>query len=934
MFSKNCHTVLIILSVLFGSAEAGLSQTKSPTGIDLGSLDKSHSVNLSDWGPYSKKYAGISHVQDIQSGLRFDFSVVPGYYRNTILVPNVLFESGYFPWENNGTSTRYTYRYQLEWKDKVYADVTYHVIDQSTVLTAIKCTNNTAVPQNLVLNLMSFIDYPDDYPDRQAIVANGAIWYNATDYESLSYGEVSPQDNLVYDGFKRGEIRNREYINGTAIGDTRSGNYLGGTAVTGRFGRDKGDRATYTVAAKANKGNIVLVYRMKQGAQGTFKLDGLIQQEVVLKGTGAFENVEIPYETATTTAERLIIESQGSDAIEFNGFFIVPQQGTYKTASLAKNFVPEKIENLSSQNVLLKYPDMNTYYGLGWDSDNFEIREVLHDELDIFFRRKVHNHVDKVLKGNGKGHYTNVFIRPVAIAPNTQKTVYAMLCNGERDLVQKRLKDFESIKQDITSKQDSKQPAVLPEGDKYTFARNMLQATLLSNVVYPVYTQGNYIKHFTPGKNWNSLYTWDSGFISIGFNEVNTRLAIECINAYTTDAESQSAFIHHGSPLPVQMYAFFDLWNRTQSTALLTYFYPRLKRYYEFLAGRKEGSTTRMPSNMLKTWDYFYNSAGWDDYPAQVALHKQKKEQYIAPVANTAHQIRVAKMLKLAAEALGKKADLQIYDKDIADFTAVLHKHAWNEESGYFSYVVHDDNGQAVGKFRHESGKDYNMGLDGAYPLFAGICTPQQEKTLLDKMFSDSHLWTPSGMGVVDQSAPYYRPDGYWNGAVWMPHQWFMWKTMLDIGRTDLARKIAQKALDIYSTEVNETYHTFEHFFAKTGRGAGWHQFSGLSTPILSWYATYFQPGTVTTGFEIWIKQQAFHTDSTRYEAVLAFDNSTEAHTRSLLLCLNPDHDYRVTFDGQPIDFDQPFRGLLEIRLPATNRAGHMEVSPIKHTAI
>ena len=55
------------------------------------------------------------------------------------------------------------------------------------------------------------------------------------------------------------------------------------------------------------------------------------------------------------------------------------------------------------------------------------------------------------------------------------------------------------------------------------------------------------------------------------------------------------------------------------------------------------------------------------------------------------------------------------------------------------------------------------MGLDGAYPLLSGICTPEQQQILLGKIFSPTNMWTPSGICVVDQSAAYYRNDGYLN---------------------------------------------------------------------------------------------------------------------------------------------------------------------------
>ena len=77
-------------------------------------FNDSHDItSLTSWGPYSKRYAGISHIPDIKKGIRFDFSVMPGYYRNRQLVPHVLFESSYYPWNINPSMNRITYRYEL-----------------------------------------------------------------------------------------------------------------------------------------------------------------------------------------------------------------------------------------------------------------------------------------------------------------------------------------------------------------------------------------------------------------------------------------------------------------------------------------------------------------------------------------------------------------------------------------------------------------------------------------------------------------------------------------------------------------------------------------------------------------------------------------------------------------------------------------------------
>lgn len=890
-------------------------------------LEHSHDIALSPWGPYSKKYAGISHIPDQQKGLRFDVSVMPGYYRNKVLVPNVLFESGYFPWKISNDMSHITYRYELEWKDKVIVDVTYIVQDSSTVLVRMNCVNNTQLPQNLVLNVMGYLDYPEDYPSVSIALPENCKWVNGISYQDMAYAVPRPSDHLVYNGWLRGEERN--------------GDYIGGSALAKGFGKDKNDKVVYSVpvSSEQRSGLLCFRYRAKKNAIATFKASGLVNDTLRFKGIGNFELLKVPYRTASKGIATLTMESAGESEIELNGFCLGPEKNMegLKINKVEKKFSPDITVDSSKKHLVLKYADAPVYYGIAWDFSPYMVREFLNDELDIFFRKYVHEHVKTVLTGNKLGHYTDLFLRPVEIAPGTSKEVYALVCSGSIDNVKKRLGDFARVKEN--QKEDEAVPKsnaepILPEGNPYAFSIKMMQASLLSNIVFPIYTQQQYIRHFTPGKWWNSLYTWDSGFIALGLSEIDINKAIQCLNAYTTPPGSQSAFIHHGSPVPVQMYAFYDLWNKTQSMDLLTYFYPRLKQYYNFLAGKGQGSTTNaLSSNLLKTWDYFYNSGGWDDYPAQKAVHQEKLESFVTPVVTTAHCIRVAKMLRQAALALSLNQDVKEYDADIQKFSSALQDYSWDQDAGYFSYVKHDENGKPIGFFYDTvSGKNYNMGLDGAYPIFSGICTVPQKDTLLNRIFSEDRMWTPSGIGVVDQSAPYYRIDGYWNGSVWMPHQWFMWKAMLDLGRCDLAYKIAKKALDIWKNETDASYFTFEHFFSKSGRGAGWHQFSGLSSPVLSWYAAYFKPGTVTAGFEIWIKEQSFSPGNSGYQAELSFDQTTKAHSRSLLLCLNSSNSYNAFFNGKELTgIAGPYNGLLQITLPATNKEGLLVVKACKH---
>jgi len=217
------------------------------------------------------------------------------------------------------------------------------------------------------------------------------------------------------------------------------------------------------------------------------------------------------------------------------------------------------------------------------------------------------------------------------------------------------------------------------------------------------------------------------------------------------------------------------------------------------------------------------------------------------------------------------------------------------------------------------------MGLDGIYPLIAGICSNEQKEILLRALMSDKQLWSETGISTVDQSAPYYREDGYWNGSVWMPHQWFIWKTMLDIGKGDIAYKIAITGLEVWEREVSSSYNCFEHFIIKTGRGAGWHQFSGLSNPILCWFNAYFTPGTLTCGFDVWIIDQAFSYNHTSLTARLGYFGSED--NINVVIVMNPDYNYLVKWNNSLAEHKELLPGVLQVELCNIGNGGVLSIS-------
>lgn len=224
-----------------------------------------------------------------------------------------------------------------------------------------------------------------------------------------------------------------------------------------------------------------------------------------------------------------------------------------------------------------------------------------------------------------------------------------------------------------------------------------------------------------------------------------------------------------------------------------------------------------------------------------------------------------------------------------------LQAHSWDEETGYFGYVMHDNNGKPKGIYRYKDGSNFNKGLDGVSPLIANISSQEQTDRMINHIFSPNEMWTDVGISTVDRSAPYYSYRWVLERSCLVSSPMDGMESFAGLGEGEKAHQIAITALNTWEKECKESYYTFEHFIISSQRGAGWHQFSGLSSPILNWFNAYYRIGKVSTGFEVWISNSHFNNDYTEYQAEIAFDDSTAPHQRTILVCMNPEKDYQIT---------------------------------------
>ncbi|MBQ4480046.1 MAG: hypothetical protein II943_05360 [Victivallales bacterium] len=847
---------------------------------DFEHLSQTHDLSLPAWGPYGKRFFGISHLTDQARGTRFDFTVMPGIYRRAIAFPDALRPSGYLPWNVTPDLNAYSYRQQLDDTGLLVCEVTFVAVDAHTRLVTSHFLNNSDLPVDCAAHLVA------------SLVPNPVKMLEAEPGVEFFKPHLPSPRGLVYDAFFPYEER----MDGT----------VGGTAY--RIPANVPVPCPRILARDSVPCPRILAQGkrlwLRAAPQGKVTLTGEFGA-ITIEGDGNFHNY-------------LII----NELDNFNGF-------TADTDLLVDclavcedepQFVPAPTETLpeftrGEQSMLLRYPGLATCYGARWSESETLVQRYAVDDFNHVLLyddsvRQTHLSL-KFFERGGSDCHIEAFFQPLRVEAHADRWLYAVIADGTPEKLPARLDAFDFACAPKLVREAETHFVTWPESP-LRFSQERMASVLLSNVVYPTYFCGRNVRHHTPGRLWNSLYTWDSGFIGLGLLEIDTRRTVENLNAYLTmPGDPDNAFVHHGSPVPVQLYLLYELWNRTCDRELLAYFYPRAKQMYDYLAGHDERSTTLKHSKepAVCTWDYFYNSGGWDDYPPQHFVHETNRLTAI-PCVGTSHIIRCAKMLRSLAALLGE--DTTEYDNDIQRFTETLQTYAWDEESGFFGYVDHDEEGTPIGILRHESGQNFNCGYDGAMPLVAGITTPTQEARLWAALQSPEHFWCRAGLSTVDMTAPYFRTDGYWNGSVWMPYQWFFWKTALDHAQADFAWRIAERALALWETEVQSSHACYEQFSISSGRGSGWHHFGGLSAPVLSWHAAYYVPGTITHGFDILRRSCQVNVDGLTAELEIG---GREGDSATFIACLGGS-SCTAEYNGSPCPVITRRPGVFEVTLP------------------
>ncbi len=862
-------------------------------------LCEQHDLKLGKWGPYNKQYPGACHIANEDLAASFALEFFPAFYRRRIVSASNLIEGDVRIWGANPNLTHFVYRYELEWKDRVYCDVHINITDDALVNVDCEFVNNCDTPESVNMFLAAGMEYPTkgfssvSMGYKEISVSNlcdGCRLVDAVEYTDISCSQPMAQDGKL--------LAEREEDFATGFG----------TLISGEYFSSPSHFVSYELDGAVSSDSVGIRYMAEQNLSVAVVINGE-RYELSLPACKGFGYAVLNIKKTDVKSIRLLPIGKFPD-VDAIVLGVGAQMAEFSPRK--RHFKPIE-RTVTDSSMTLRYADSEYTYKIEWQDEPLMLRTLYTDDVGVMLHRTIHDHVN-LERREGRateGVYEIVCTNPLYLGPHT-KRVMSFTATSYKDGEDVNLQRRDGKIYTAEANSDGKRDA---------FSHNMMAYNTLLNVVYPIYTRRGYIRHSCPGKIWNCLYTWDSGFIGIGLATMDFERAYENLVAYLTPVgDKHSPYIFHGSVVPTQVFLYNELVSRfPEEKKRLADIYPMVMQYYNFFSGLSEGPE-QTKSGILKTWHIFYNSGGWDDYPPQKHVRysavgtAETHNAMVTPVITTSIAVLIAKIMKNISAVLGIHENDALFERDIERYSDAIEKNLWDDEAGYYSYLVHDEDGNPKEFLRYEDGTNYNMGLDGAYPYIAGVSDQHRSKRVLQNV--KDGMMTKYGLGVVDTRAPYYTPYGYWNGSVWMPHQWIFAKSLLDRGEVTFAVKILKTALSVWRAEVERTYLCFEHFMSINGRGAGFHHFSGLSAPILTFFETLYKPGTVTAGFQTAVKDTKWNEDKTALKMTTVSNCAG-----SIIICMSDRCKYKFALNGKEIKARKLSAGAyaISLRQPGEN---------------
>ena len=309
---------------------------------------------------------------------------------------------------------------------------------------------------------------------------------------------------------------------------------------------------------------------------------------------------------------------------------------------------------------------------------------------------------------------------------------------------------------------------------------------------------------------------------------------------------------------PTNLFAFWDLYQRTHDRALLKRYYPfARRRYLELLAAGRSKDDTWLFSWPQTAHDAVFipgsTSANSGEHGNGLLLKPGAESGFLAAPDYAAYVIRSSHLMQVIAQLTDQPGtETRQYAVDALETIHALNTVLWDANQKLYLARPTPDSKAPAGRCDT---------LAGLLPLIAGAeaMTSEQRAAMLQALTNPDTFWSPYGLRTVSKASSLYRADDGANGAVRFGLNWLFWKALLDLGETETAHKLAVNLLQAYEKAQAASGASPEWLHGETGAGGGAQDYAGDACALLALGTAYHQAGVITSGWNVTLLDSSYY---------------------------------------------------------------------------
>ncbi len=351
------------------------------------------------------------------------------------------------------------------------------------------------------------------------------------------------------------------------------------------------------------------------------------------------------------------------------------------------------------------------------------------------------------------------------------------------------------------------------------------------------------------------------------FDTARARDNLEAVFAWQTEAGNfpclvtgNDAWLDRSQP-PIGAFVVWSLYGRSGERDLLERAYPALLRNYRWWWARRSLADTGLLAygTSPDAGDGLYkgtklaakDESTMDNSPLHdpVSFDQASGLLLAADVGLNSLAALDGEVLALMARALGREAEADELEAQVAAHKARIAEHLWDEARQVFANRLLE--GDFVAPLAPTS----------FYPLAAGIGSPEQRKALVERYLRPEDKFGGAvGLPSVTRDDPAYPDNVYWRGRIWPPLNFWTYQGLRRAGLEDEAAALAEKsrrlfALGWQARECGENYNAETGAIRDQPDTDGFYSWGALLpalavsecldvTPWAGWSVTGPPPGT------------------------------------------------------------------------------------------